>query len=332
MKFCFAADALNDVQQHRQLDIILNTALDGWHEWKIDDPEILEQSDWFQSSRQYVKDFFEKSVQREAYSASSSLHKHCWFVTSQGDSSDTLAPQAAVHYFTTPLRICVENEFTDRLFVDTVLSLLAFPELKEFFDQFAEGQKKPVEYLHGGGTGELCKLIKRRVGETVAQGIRFRAVTVTDSDARFPGDQERMKKALEIEEVCRNNDIPCIVLNRRTIENYIPDEVLQGWADEPGNQAVIELVNAVCSLTAEQRDHLPMKKKLPIDKKLASEEVALYASIPAQQRDTLARSKFRDDLIHLFKTHKQYLTGDGLRRRDGKEELDRIVAMIAEEL
>ncbi len=40
MKFCFATDAVNDVQQYRQLDNILNAALDGWHEWEIDDPEM----------------------------------------------------------------------------------------------------------------------------------------------------------------------------------------------------------------------------------------------------------------------------------------------------
>lgn len=334
MKFRFAADAVNDAQSWRHLDAMLNSAADGWHEWEIDDPDGLEKSAWFtRTNRPHLKDFFEKSIQAGAYSnPSSNLHKHRWLITNQASSGDTLTPQAAALYFTTPLRICVENEFTDKLFVDTVLSFLVSQELKEFFDQFQEGQKKPLEYLHGGGNGQLDKLIERRVDESVAQGIRFRAVTVTDSDARFPGDQERMKTPLKIDDVCKRHDIPCLVLSKRTIENYIPNEVLQGWAGEPGNQAVMGLVDVVCGLTAEQRDHLPMKKKLPDANKLTSQETELYTSISSQEKNILNNSKLDGEPIQLFGKYKQYLTAEGLRKRDGQGELDRLVTMITEEL
>ncbi len=337
MKFCFAADAVADAQCWRYLDEILNTADDGWHEWEINDPDTLEHSEWFQgTNRPHIKDSFEKAIKTGAYSAANSLHKHRWFVTNQLSSDNALPPKAAASYFTTPLRICVENEFTDKLFIDTALSFLASQELEEFFNQFQQGEKKPIEYLHGGGNGQLDKLIERRVNESAAQGIRFRAVAVTDSDARFPNDQEGMKTASKIEKVCQQHSIPCLILSKRAIENYIPDEVLQGWADEPGNQAAKELVNVACGLTADQRNHLPMKpkkgKQLPSDDKLTSQEIALYASIPAEQRNTLACYQFRDDLIYLLDTHKQYVTADGLRSRDGQGELDRLVTMITEEL
>ncbi|WP_339134367.1 MAG: hypothetical protein WGN25_15195 [Candidatus Electrothrix sp. GW3-4] len=319
------------------MDNILNAALDGWHEWEIDDPEMLEQSDWLRNSRQYVKEFFEKSVQRGAYSTSSSLHKRSWLVTNQGNALDALTPQAAALYFTTPLRICVENEFTDRLFVETVLFFLASQELKDFLSQFEQGQKKPVEYLHGGGIDELCKLIERRVDESAAQGIRFRAVVITDSDTRFPSDDGDMqKKPLKLERFCQENNIPCVILRKRTIENYIPDEVLRGWADGLTYQKIKGFVNAVGRLNYEQRNHMRMKKAFP-ERLQTTEEKFLYSSVPSQDKEALsekdlAPDQSRRDLIYLLDTHKQYLTADSLRRRDGQEELDRLVTLIAEEL
>ncbi|WP_157174488.1 hypothetical protein [Thiocystis violascens] len=271
-----------------------------------------------------MRKLFEQATIRSSYPRGR-LHRKVWGV-SLTDSPETLAPNVAARLFTQPLCICVENRFTDGLFLDAILSVLAPAELKVFLDGCAA---KPFRCDSGGGNGELPKIIESRVQEFTATGLPLRAIVFADSDARFPGHISDDAKV--IADLCEAHALLCLILSKRAIENYIPDEVLQGWATEPPSQAVRPLVAAICRLTPAQRDHVPMKKKFPgqLDD---SQEQALYDDIAPEDLALMQNHRLRNDLIDLLSTHRQHLTADALRNRDGKGELDRLVDMITQSL
>jgi hypothetical protein len=90
----------------------------------------------------------------------------------------------------------------------------------------------------------------------------------------------------------------------------------------------------VCRLTAEQRDHLSMKKTFPPHFK-TEEESQLFASVPEADVKTMRKAKpkpFDDTLIEVLRSHRHCLSAKALRHRDGSGDLDRLVAMIAQAL
>lgn len=326
MRFVFAADALQDPQHWDYLDRILVTVDDGWHEWQIDDPDLLETSPWLQgSNRPLLRKLYEQATVRSTYPSAGYLHRQFW-VVSIATAPGILTPPVAARFLGRPLCVCVENRFTDGVFLDAVLEVLAPDELRAFLDGCAVS---PINCDSGGGNGELPKIIEAHVQQLAALGLPPRAVVFADSDARFPGDIS--KAAQTIAQSCRTHAITCLILSKRAIENYIPDEVLHGWAAEPDNQAARALVAAVCRLTQEQRDHLRMKSKFPQQLE-APDELTLFANVSANDVALMQQRGFGGDLIHCMNTHRQHLSAAALRRRDGKGELDRLVDMIIEAL
>jgi len=326
MRFVFAADVLQDPQYWHHLDRILATVDDGWHEWQIDDPDLFEASPWLRGgNRPLIRKVFEQAAVRSAYPRAAKLHRTIWLV-SLGAKPGALAPSAAARFFGQPLHIYVENRFTDGLFLDAVMDMLA-PD--EFRGYLCGCEVSPIDYDGGGGFGELPKIIEAHVQKHAALGLPPRAVAFADSDARFPGDIST--GAQTIAQSCQTHGIACLILSKRAIENYIPDEVLQGWAAEPSNHAARPLVAAICRFTPEQRDHMAMKKRLP-QKFATEEEQVLYAGVAEPDAAFLRQHSFNDDLIERLRTHKCHLSAKALRHRDGKGELDRLVDMIIEAL
>jgi hypothetical protein len=74
VKIILAEDAVQDTDYWHHLDRILGSVEDGWHEWQIDDPDMLEESEWLQKARPVLKKLFEKAAVHNAYSAAGSLH------------------------------------------------------------------------------------------------------------------------------------------------------------------------------------------------------------------------------------------------------------------
>jgi hypothetical protein len=262
-------------------------------------------------------------VVRDAYRFSGLLHRKVWNVSLSTDS-DSIAPKSAAKLFGQPLMVYVENRFTDGLFLDTILEFLAPDELRDFLDE-CEG--KPFQYDSGGGVGELGKLIEDHVQEMAEDGLSPHAIVLTDSDAHFPGHSSIEAKS--VAHVCDEHGIDCVILSKRAIENYIPDEVLYDWAaDSPKPREAKGRVEVICRLTAEQRNHLAMKKPFRLQS-LKGAEQGLFATVPEKDVRVLRKKNmFGNDLIASLKNNRQHLTAEALRQRDGHDELDRLISMI----
>lgn len=310
--------AVSDQSSWRWLDRIMSRIEDGAHEWSIEDPDMLETSNWL-NARQHFREIFRGAVKAGSYPRHG-IHSRCVIVNPQPRGGE-LAPEPAWHYVDQPLKILVENRFTDGQLLNTIFAFLAPGPLEQLLQAKVY---KLIEVDSPGGNGELKKLVADYAEAAYEKGIPVRVVVFTDSDGRFPGDIHRGAQA--VSDVCDEHLIPCCILSKRAIENYIPDEVLSAWAPK----FLRAQVAALLRLTPQQRDHFPIKSGKDFSK-LTTAEQSLYATVSSGDQKALAQG-LGDHIVATLKTHKDLLSKEVLERRDHTGDLSRLIQMLANEI
>lgn len=322
MKVRIAPDACAEQTDWRFLDNIINKVADGWHIWQIEDPEAIEKTGWI-DGRVWLKELFQKAALASAYSSDSNFPKREILVSNQAISG-ALPPRQAAEYATTPLTILMENRFTDGIFINIVLDVLAPNEINEQ----RRNAPNSIYYDSPGGIGELPKLVEDYVDRAKNSQIPVRFIVFTDSDGTIPS--EIQDNAKRVRQLCEQENVPYWILNKRTIENYIPDEVLEAWIPSNPDYEKRRLVDSVKRLNSAQRDHYPMKKGLKLSQTSPAVQ-AFYHGISDADITELSKG-FGKDVIEKLGEFRDVLTPEALRQRDGQNELDHLVELIAAEL
>lgn len=319
MRVVFKEDAASNPDCWTYLDRIVHRIEDGAHEWAIENPDSLEASNWLRNGRPSLREFFQDAVKKDAYPRQV-LHSRSVFISVNPNSGE-LSPQQAARYVAKPLYVLVENRFTDGQLLETALDVLSPEPL-----QILRKNKTPdFIYCDGpGGNGELLKLVQEYVAKAQEECIPARIVVFTDSDGKLPGHVAHKPK--EIEAFCREHNVPCLILNKRAIENYIPDE-MRNFCGSASRLQVAALLN----LTKEQRDHFPIKSGINDFNKLPAEEAAFYASVSDAEKRSLSQGLGKK-VIFLLKDGASVLSAEMLRKRDYNGELNKLVQMITDEL
>jgi len=343
MRVRLTPDVLSAEGDWAHLDQILYEIERGAHEWHIDDVDIIEQSNWLCSCRASARTLFEKAAMLTSPKGGNRLHRMLLTVGVDAPPA-SLSAAKAVQFLRTPLTILMENRFTDGAFLDAVLSTLAAPEVMRLKDEL-----NALVYDGPGGNGELKKAVDDFRLKAQRSGLPLRVVVFTDSDCRTIGDISEQAKA--VADTCRDCGIPCVVLRKRAIENYVPDEVIREWQSDPDQTNATPRIAALLRLTPEQRDFFPMKKGL--SKNLTPEEVDLYKSgarhppLSVEDESVLQRG-FGKEFVHILflkdangdfdrdpsgaKRLRPSVTAEALRSRDGCGELNQLVAYIEDRL
>jgi hypothetical protein len=330
MRIIFTQSVLADSSSWRFLDRILQSVEDEWHIWEVPDPEIIEQSEWMQRAGRNqgpLRELLELSTRRGAWQGHAGPHSVILFVDIASHPPCVLDARSAALCVREPLVVLMENMESDGLFLDAVLDALGSPALLAL----RRLQPAPIRYDSPGGSGELSKRLAHALDDPAWQGIPRRFVVLTDSDACEPGAWSKTAKAIADE--CRKRGVACHVLEKRAIENYLPQEVLDDWASAPTQRTNVAWVKVLAQLSPEQRDHFPMKKGLLANDSQDSVAQTLYGSLTQSDRQALARGISKGTLPSLFKTHRATMTPAALRARagvrpDGSTELDDLVAII----
>ena len=318
-------DAYRDASQWRYLDRIVNKVADGWHIWQIEDPDSIEKTGWVEGSgREWIRELFEKAAIASSYPPDDSFPYHLIFVSLQGKKSTELTPEKAAKFLSTPLTILMENRFTDgEIFLNEVLNILGHDKVNEQRVVAPDS----ICYDSQGGIGELPKLVSDYADRAYADGIPIRVVVFTDSDGDIPGEIKPNVRL--VQQACEDKGIMCWTLLKRTIENYIPDEVLDAWKPYPDSDKG-RCIAAIKKLNEGQRNHYPMKKGLQIARANHSVQ-ALYRGISDEDMVALSNGLGKD-VIKKFQEFRDSLSVEALQRRDGKRELDGLVKIIADAL
>ncbi len=325
MRVIFDPVALGEPDLFPFFDRILSLFDEALHEWEVDRPDIVEETPWFKGCRSHYLKLFEEAAKNTAWNRHDpDLHIQCLIVTASPKEGPDLEmlPAVAAIYLRQPLIILMENRFTDGLFLDAVIEILA----SERFKSFRKTVPQALKYDSGGGIGEVPKLVHDHMKEAGKMNIPARILVFTDSDGTVPGEVSR--QALKVREMCDSHGIPCCILKKRSIENYLPDPVFESWCNGPGHRHHSRLA-ALLRLAPDQRDHFPIKRGLPAQ--LTAEEETLYASVGNADMRTLRRG-FGDGIINLLKNHADALTVAAFQQRDGHGELEDLLAMIIREI
>ncbi|MBF0179422.1 MAG: hypothetical protein HQM03_05265 [Magnetococcales bacterium] len=318
MRVIFAEEVLADEASWKHLDRIIHRIDEGAHEWDVQDPYGLEESRWLCEGRPYIKNLFEKAAVSSAY-PTRTMHLRRVLVTMASHEAGDLAlsPLQAADYLGEPLAILVENRNTDAWFCKSVLKKFGPPELLDHLDD-----DRMIRFDTGGGIGELPRLIDYYIDKSNKQKHPVRAIVLADSDATMPGTMSA--NAQRVERKCMNGQVRCMILQKRSIENYIPNEILLAWGTRS------DQVAALLRLTPAQRDHFSIKKRFG-DSLKEDFFFQFYRSVPENDRDVL-KNGFGDKIIEWLQNFEMSATAADFDRRDGAGELRRLVAMIVEEI
>lgn len=336
MKVSFSAEALGDASAHLHLDAIVYEIERGMHEWHVGDPESIEASSWLKAGRPSLRTLFEQAAKQWSPRATERrLHRRLLAVGAHSPP-DSLSPAKAAAFLRGPLKVLMENRLTDGAFLDAVLALLADNAVMLLKDEL-----RALAYDSPGGIGDLKKLVAKACEDAHKQDVPVRIVVFIDGDGIRPGQVSSASQA--VQDLCASVGVPCIVLRKRSIENYLPDEAIREWRDEHEQTGVRDRIDAVLRLTSDQRDHWHMKEGL--GRKKHDEE--LFSSLSASDRLLLARGFGTDFVLQVLNRRdfgpprasataleslRETMTADALRRRDGRGELDALVAHIEEAL
>lgn len=300
------------------LDRLLLRVMDAVHTLYLTDGDLVEKSDWFLGQRPHRQELVRSQIHASTYPSPARVIR----------VGTELTLEAAVRLAFCPLRLVVENKTNDGLLVE--VAILAYGST-ELIYRWRSRPKSGVaiEVVHGGGTGDLKKQVCSIISE--ADGLPVRAIVMTDSDSRWPGDIS--KKAAEIDKTCQAAGVPCVVLSCRAAENYIPDGALVRWTDDPRATAARPQVEALLRLSPTQRDHFRMREGLrELEKRdVTSEHLALFAGVDAEDRLQLGRG-FGDGCIKRLVEYLERPAPDEMDERDRRGDLRRLVSLIESEV
>lgn len=155
-------------------------------------------------------------------------------------------------YLSRPLYIVVENSDSDKAFVKTAYSSIINSNI-------------PIEYTIANPLDmDLDTRIEFRLGggnttRTVIKSFIYptRAICIIDSDKKYPS-HELQNKTIEVAELCEERNFDIIILNKREIENYLPNEAISTWLSNKRRYA--ELDHLFFSFNELQRSYFDLKK------------------------------------------------------------------------
>jgi hypothetical protein len=208
--------------------------------------------------------------------------------------------------------VIVENVSSDGAWLALIAGQLR-PRLKRELS----GQSPFVILQQGGGIGELPKMVERiasMYGKKRPKGAPLKVVVIADGDSAAPGEES--PAARQVVEAAKANAADVHILAKRSIENYVPDRALLGYADARGIRQTAQLI---VGLTSIERDHYPMKRGL--EERDLQPQGIFHSSLDLG----VGMGDFVVDLIRNFG---HMVDSGGLKVRDGKGELEELLDII----
>lgn len=224
-------------------------------------------------------------------------------------------PEKLVQFFTLPVAVIVEDAHSDGAWIKLVADNLR-PQLA----QLASGTSPCLQFHHAGGIGQIPGEIERVATryQNSRQDVHWplRVVVISDSDAKLPGVESTQARAVRQAAARAGADVH--VLQKRTIENYVPDDTLIEYANI--RRSSRPAADYIAGFGRVARDHYPIKKGLTSEE--VDEADGLYGREP---RLEVGMGDFIKDLLENF----YYLVQrHQLQQRDYANELETILDIL----
>ena len=307
----------------RDLDRILHFFEAGKHEWIVESDEDVDailDSEWLNSQIHRVSsiaaEFIKRAYQNSIHiSPNQRKNRHVIHVN-LNDNQHVISIKFAVDYLNEPLYILVENEFSDKCFLDAIFKCFR-KKGKKIRKAFEHNW---IQYYNAGGKTMINKIIEDKYKR---KPLPVRLFVFTDSDKNTPEDTPPDTQC--IIDLCGKLGVPYHISHKREIENYLPDEAL---LQVP--QALHEVTNAFLELDPLQQDFYDLKQGL------GNTKSSFFGNITNQQRNALKFGYNQDGYdpnkeLHQLFNH-ECITRENLTKKckhqEIPDELQQILAKI----
>lgn len=260
-------DALNDVEGQLDLLALVWAALHRRHTLLVDPPYASGDTShpghrWLLSLPPAVAEVAQLLLEEHLIQATTTPKQTTLHVHARGYRTDLAWPDLrlpcnrAAAFALRPLGVLLEDRRSDRAFL-----LAAAPRRwrVELEQALAAGA---LEFLNGGGLGNMLHQVREQ--QDAESAARLWALFDRDHrDGAVPGtpskDSERLREACE---ALRRHGLGHHQLRCRSIENYLPIELLKTWASVAGIEGAPSTVDRIATLEQHERNHLHLKKEL----------------------------------------------------------------------
>lgn len=333
MKFMISASALNlDGRSNDLIDRLIDRASDLVHKIEFLDPDLVVDSNWYQTARMSRRRLAMAAAAAAPRNATdSALHAKIMCLNSREDIDFAVKTAYA------PLIVLVEDSESDGALVDLIVQKLGTPELVKFWRETKAVTPRAYVFQTAGGLGAMPVRVRRAVSDAAEEGRSSRIIVICDSDRRWAGgDASLSQQSLDdLSTLCQGSGIRLHILEKRSAENYIPDEVFQAWRDDPSRINNKHRFEAFLRRTSAQRDYFPIKDGLSDAEFAEATRAQLYTAADTADALLLKERLFPKRprvLRRLLDSNGADFTARGLRSRDGKSELSALLDLIAGEL
>ena len=234
-----------DEMRQQELNFLLNIIVyKDRYKLMVSDAEVLD-SDGFSTLTQIEKKIIEEGL---IDSITGSLTSADCEVAENGNAEDDLkifTPEEAIIYLLQPLSIILENCLNDAHFMKAVFRW--FDPTGELTRRVDEGW---IRFENAGGCSNVRNFLTARINVYGGRRKFLNSYVLLDGDRRYPSDAEPEKKYRKLKETLNAWGVGCHELEKRCMENYMPDEAMNAFATAE-TQAWI---TAYHTLTAEQKD------------------------------------------------------------------------------
>ena len=157
------------------------------------------------------------------------------------------APTEINEYLNTPAMVIVENGMNDGLFVRAIMKHFS-PEIN--FEEQLSNNLIAIDPASGSGASNR---VDYHLSVHHNQPKYLRCLVIVDGDKRFPGDNTygSYKRQQNLGAYLQSKKVAYHILEKRTMENYMPDEVYDSHRNVYGD----DWVDAYKRLTEEQKDY-----------------------------------------------------------------------------
>lgn len=252
----------NDRIKQLELSFLLHVILyKKRYELKIADEEVLD-TESFRQLMQSERDYIEHVIAMDIVNSTSNYDCE---VKTGGEleyAQRVFSAEEAIIYLLQPLSVILENGLNDSHFVNVVFRL--FDATGMLTRSVKEGW---IQYENAGGCMNVKNFLMARLQQFAGKQKFLRCFVLLDGDRRYPTDGKADEKYKKLKEQMDAWHVGYHILEKRSMENYMPDEAMQAVAGTEFQG----WLNAYKTLTPEQKDYLSIAEGFETD--ITKEEI-----------------------------------------------------------
>ena len=179
-----------------------------------------------------------------------------YFIAINNGQNDYFTIEEAIRFFNQPVSIVLENSLNDQYFLSAIIK--HFDTTKKIQKQLEKGC---IQFENAGGCTNVINFIKGKLQSfdnfPKDNHIYLRCFVLLDSDKEYPNAPQKEHYENKLLPFLNDNNISNHILEKRCMENYMPDEV---FYDIANTSELNNWFDIYTNLSISQKNYLNINK------------------------------------------------------------------------